>query len=136
MREQAKGSKDAALKKNISNIYDNLLDLKAAVLRVEDENNALRGKIEQLEKPPEKREPELRRVGSVNYYFDGDKGPCCQVCYDDKEKLIVLTEPEDWSGGVRRQCLLCGEYFYERPMSHQRSTGSGGHGLPHGWMGG
>jgi hypothetical protein len=32
LREQSKSSKDATLKENISQLYDNLLDLKAAVL--------------------------------------------------------------------------------------------------------
>jgi hypothetical protein len=123
LREQAKGSKDATLKENISGLYDSLLDLKAAVMRVADENAELRGKVEQLERSPEKPKPELRRVGSANFYFDGEKGPCCQACYDREEKLTVLTEPEHWNGGVRRQCLLCGEYFYEEPPSHRRSRG-------------
>jgi hypothetical protein len=135
LREQAKGSSDVTLKANISTLYDTLLDLKAAVLRVEDENTALKHRIEELQRPSKKAEPELRRVGSANFYFDGDKGPCCQPCYDGKGKLTVLTEPEDWSGGVRRQCLLCGEFFYEKPMAHQRSKGSGGRGGPLGWMG-
>jgi hypothetical protein len=33
LREQSKSSKDATLKENISKLYDNLLDSKAAVLR-------------------------------------------------------------------------------------------------------
>ena len=35
LREQSKGSKDISLKENISKLYDSLLDLKAAVLRVD-----------------------------------------------------------------------------------------------------
>jgi hypothetical protein len=116
VRERAQTSKDNDLKDQISTLYDNLLSLKEAVMMVTDENAELRRKIEQLERPTPKKEPELRRVGSVNYYFDGDKGPCCQPCYDGKGKLTVLTQPEDWNGGVRRQCTLCGDYFYEKPM--------------------
>jgi hypothetical protein len=119
-RERAKTSKDADLKHLISTLYDHLLDLKEALSRLSEENSELRRTIAQLEKPPAKREPELRQVGAVHFYFDGDKGPCCQPCYDGKGKLTVLTEPETWNGGVRRQCLLCGEHFYEKPMSHRR----------------
>jgi hypothetical protein len=131
VRERAKTSKDTALKNHISELYDNLLALKEAVMRITDENNELRNKIAQL---TERREPELRQVGSANYYFDGDKGPCCQVCYDRERKLTVLTQPEDWNGGVRRQCLLCSEFFYEKPMAHERGNSRGGSGGPHDWM--
>ena len=67
--------------------------------------------------------PQLRQVGASNFYFLGDKDPCCQPCYDGKGKLTVLTPLEDWNGGTRRQCLLCGEYFYERPPAHRNISG-------------
>lgn len=116
LRERAQASKDAGLKDQISNLYDDLLSLKEAMMRLTDGNSELRRRVEELQRPLPKREPELRQVGAANYYFDGDKGPCCQPCYDGKGKLTVLTQPEDWNGGVRRQCTLCGEYFYEKPM--------------------
>lgn len=116
VRERARNSKDIDLKERISTLYDSVLSLKEAVNRLVDENGDLRSRIAQLERAPEKREPELRQVGSANYYFDGDKGPCCQPCYDGKGKLTVLTPPESWNGGIRRQCVLCGEFFYEKPM--------------------
>ena len=47
LREQAKSSSDLTLKANISTLYDSLLDLKAAVLRVEDENTELRQALRQ-----------------------------------------------------------------------------------------
>jgi len=132
-RERAKGSRDADLKKHISSLYDELLALKEAVLRLTDENGQLQRTIAEQSRPAEKREPELRQVGSANFYFDGNKGPCCQPCYDSKGTLTVLTQPEDWGGDVRRQCVLCGEYFYEKPQEHRRhqapSVG------PNGWMG-
>jgi len=53
LREQAKGSKDYTLKENISNLYDTLLDMKAAVLRVEEENAELRARIRELEESPQ-----------------------------------------------------------------------------------
>src|SRR5271165_1563560 len=116
VRERAQTSKDVDLKDRISTLYDSVLALKEAVNRLVDENGGLRSRIAQLERAPEKREPELQQVGSANYYFDGDKGPCCQPCFDGKGKLTVLTPPEPWNGGIRRQCVLCGEFFYEKPM--------------------
>jgi len=112
VREQAKGTKDLVLKENISNLYNDLLDLKAAHARIEEENAELRRKIAQAaEKPPA---PEIRRVGLVHYYFvPGEEEPYCQPCYDTKSKLIRVTPPEPWSGGQRRHCTVCHAIFQE-----------------------
>jgi hypothetical protein len=47
------------LKANISNFYDGFLDLKAIVLRLVDENNELKRKVEQVEQG-QQGEPELQ----------------------------------------------------------------------------
>jgi hypothetical protein len=133
-RERAKGSQDTDLKAHINTLYDELLSLKELVIRLTDENSELKRTMARS-RPAEKPEPELRKVGSANYYYDSEKGPCCQPCYDGKGKLTVLTQPEDWSGGVRRQCVLCGEYFYEKPMDASPKRLGGRRG-PHGWMAG
>jgi hypothetical protein len=114
VRERAQSSKDADLKAHISTLYDSVLSLKEAVMLVTDENSELRGRIAQQEQRPPK--PELRQVGSANFYFVDDNGPYCQPCYDGERKLTMLTQPENWSGGVRRRCVLCFGYFYEQPM--------------------
>lgn len=114
VREQAKQSKDTDLKGHISDLYDSVLSLKEAVMLVTDENNELRRKIAQLEQPSAG--PEIRQVGDANFYFVGEKGPYCQPCFDGKAKLTLLSPPQDWNGGVRRECSLCGEQFYEKRM--------------------
>jgi hypothetical protein len=113
VREQAKGSKDLALKESISKLYNDLLDLKAAHMRIEEENTELRRQIAQgAHKPPE---PKIRQVGAVNYYFvPGEEEPYCQPCYDGKSKSLVrVSPPEAWSGGQRRHCPVCYTYFQE-----------------------
>src|ERR1700756_4612141 len=90
LREQAKGSKDAALKENISKIYDSLLDLKAAVLRVQDENAALQHKIEQLVlEKPFKRTPNIHCLGAVTTHLgeDGNRW------YDDQKHELQESVP-------------------------------------------
>ena len=116
VRERAQSSKDNDLKEHISALYDNLLSLKEAVMRLTQENDELRRQNVELKQPPQRSEPELRQVGSCNFYFVGDKGPYCQACYDAKGKLTVLSPQEAWNGGVRRHCVLCNGFFYERPM--------------------
>jgi hypothetical protein len=115
LRERAQSSKDRELKDEISDLYDTLLSLREAVMRVAEENKELKLRIAELEHPAEV-EPELRQIGAVNYYFVGEKGPYCQPCYDGQGKLTMLTPSERWNGGVRRQCTLCKEFFYEQAM--------------------
>jgi len=114
-QERAKGSKDLELKEAISTLYDELLSLKEALMRVTDENNFLQRKIEQME-AAQREKPQLRQVGISNFYFVGDKGPFCQACYDGKGKLVALSPAEDWNGGVRRYCPIHEDYVYEKEM--------------------
>ena len=125
VREEAKGSKDLALKENISNLYNDLLDLKAAHIRIEEENAELRRRIAQAaDKPPV---PQIRQVGAVHYYYVGEEGPYCQPCYDGKSKVVRVTPPEPWSGGQRRHCPVCHAIFQEtKSASADRPVRSGG----------
>jgi hypothetical protein len=109
-REQSKTSEDTNLKDTVNSLFDAVLDLKEAVLRVTEENSELRAELEQ-----KKEEPTLKQVGNANYYYVGEKGPYCQPCYDDKHKLIALTPAESWSGGIRRECRVCHQTFQETP---------------------
>lgn len=114
LRERAQRSKDIDIKDQINTLYDNVLGLKEVVSRLLDENKALQRQIEKQQHPSEK--PKIRQVGDANFYYLGDEGPFCQPCYDDKKKLVQLSPAEHWNGGVRRQCLVCKTYFYEKKM--------------------
>ena len=111
VREQAKGSKDLTLKENINKLYGELLDLRAAQMRIEEENGTLHRRIAELEKPPAK--PVIRQVGSTNYYFQGEEGPFCQPCYNVNGKLIPLAPQDRYAGGVGRKCEVCNKVFFE-----------------------
>ena len=112
LREQSKASKDAALKENISKLYDDFLDLKAAILRLTEENAELRRKVSA---PRDK--PEIRQVGATNYYFVSDDGPFCQPCYDGDGKLVRLTPQQRFAGGTGRKCQVCNKVFFEEHES-------------------
>lgn len=113
LREQAKNSKDAGVKENISKLYDSFLDLKSSLLRVEEENGDLRRKVAELETAEK---PEIRQVGETHYYYVGEKGPYCQPCFNVQNKLIPLMplKHERGSGSYRR-CEVCKTNFWERP---------------------
>jgi hypothetical protein len=115
LRERAQRSKDVDIKEQINTMYDNVLQLKELIMRLSDENQQLGQQFEEQQHPPEK--PKIKQVGDTNYYFRGDEGPFCQPCYDDKGKTVQLSPPENWNGGVRRQCRVCNNYFYEKKMN-------------------
>ncbi len=131
-RERAKGSKDTDLKIHINTLYDEFLNLKELLIRLTDENSEQRHKIAELEKPVAK--PELRQVGTANYYFVGDVGPYCQACYDvgPERRLIRLSPPREHAGLVRRHCVVCQQYFTEKSDDEPAFGIANG---PNGWMG-
>jgi len=108
VREQAKTSSDAMLKENISKLYDDFLDLKAIIIRLTEENTELRRTMS--EKPAK---PEIRQVGSANYYYVGEEGPYCQPCYDRDSKLVNLQPRQEFAGGHGRRCGVCLTVFFE-----------------------
>ncbi|HYW39699.1 MAG TPA: TIR domain-containing protein [Terriglobales bacterium] len=59
--------------------------------------------------------PEIRQVGTTNYYYVGNKGSYCQPCYDLNHKLITLMPGQDYLGGFGRKCEVCNKVFMEGP---------------------
>jgi hypothetical protein len=99
LREQSKGSRDSTLKENISNLYDTLLDMKAAVLRVEEENAELKGRIRELESSEGDPCPKCRKRGwqlessAPDRTFGGVGGIRrvykCSLCGFSEQKLVI-----------------------------------------------
>lgn len=114
VREQSKTSKDAALKENISKLYDYFLDLKAAILRLTEENAALKTKLARL---VDAAKPEIKQEGQANYYYIGQDGPFCQPCYDGDGKLARLSPRQSFAGGPGRRCHVCNKVFFEQRES-------------------
>ena len=110
VRERAKTSNDASLKEGISKLWDEFLDLKAVVVRLTEENAALRRA--QVERPVR---PEIRQMGEVNYYFVGEEGPFCQPCYDRTGKLVNLTPRQTFAGGTGRSASFAVTSSWRRP---------------------
>jgi len=77
--------------------------------------------------------PEQRQVGDTVYYFVGEQGPYCQLCFHNKRQLILLSPTREFFGGLGRRCGVCGETFFEkvRKQEHVQVRGSGG---PNSWM--
>lgn len=110
-RERAQTVNDADLKKSISDLYDEFLAVKSAIIRLTDENAELRRAA-----TVEQQRPAIRQVGQAMYYFVGGEGPFCQPCYDNGQKLVNLTAKRKMgSSGFGRQCLVCHHSYIEDP---------------------
>ncbi len=116
-REHAATSKDTQMRLLINTAYDQMAELKEAVARVVSENEKLTERIAELRGQREVA-PEPRQVGPSVYYYVGEKGPYCQVCFDVKGKLVLLPHPHDWNGGLRRTCAVCGKHFYDKAQDN------------------
>lgn len=111
LRERSLSSKDNDLKNRISELWDAVLSMKEAVMRVSEENTALRARLDELTQPPKF---ELRQVGAVYYYFKPQgQIPYCRYCYDTASKEFVLEPAFDSIGGRLRKCIVCNKAFYE-----------------------
>jgi hypothetical protein len=132
-REHAATSNDTQMRLLVNAAYDQMAALKEAVARVVSENERLSERITELEGAGEVR-PEPRQVGQSVYYFKGEKGPYCQVCFDGKEKLVLLPQLHDWNGGLRRTCAVCGNHFFDVPQNRFTPGIVVGGGGPQGWM--
>ena len=77
--------------------------------------------------PGNKHELKLKSFGDVHYFVrEGEEIPYCPACYGTKNHLIPLPAGQNWSGGFRRQCPACKNFFYEKPMSQRADPPRGG----------
>ncbi len=80
-------SKDADAKLMIAELQLNLAELKSTMADLVNENSELRSVIASHKTP----RPTVTVKDGLYYTENGD-GPFCTTCFDDKDKLIRLTE--------------------------------------------
>jgi hypothetical protein len=104
--ELAKKTKDLDLKHEISNVMDNVLELKAKVLELDEENRNLRQSLEQKET--------IKREPKHGFWLkEGETAPLCPRCYEGAEHLTVYLSNAKFSDifGYRRTCNVCEHGF-------------------------
>jgi len=114
VRDIAKDSSDSTLKNEISSLYDALLDIKAKVLDLDEENRSLKTELAQKGEFDGPIEPH-------GYFFrKGEpEKPLCPKCFQSQPQNIVFLPPlHNWNGGKRRRCMICGFTHMETPMQH------------------
>jgi uncharacterized small protein (DUF1192 family) len=110
-RDLAKASSDHELKASISELYDSLIDVKARVSELDEENRRLTA--------------ELARKGQIvgpngkhGYFFHKDnlEQPLCPKCFQSQPSNAVFLGPlHQHNYGLLRKCPVCDYGKYEEP---------------------
>jgi hypothetical protein len=105
----AKNTTNHELKTQISDVYDGILEMKAKILDLDEENRALKEQLRQ--KANIKRDPEH------GYWFkEGETDPLCRRCYESPASAIVYLPPVfTGMAGRRRICNVC-KFVYSEGM--------------------
>jgi len=109
-----KASSDHALKASVSELYDSVLDVKARVLDLDQENRELKAALAKKDEVIGPEEPH-------GYFFFKDKPeqPLCPKCWQSQPKNPVFLSPlTTLDGGQYRSCIICRYDNYETPRTH------------------
>ena len=106
-KQAAKSSQDHELKEKVSEVYDEILNLKEAVSNLAKENEDLRRQLTERAK--------VKWDGKIGAYFaEGDPDPFCPACFDGNSKLVRLTPVFARSGSSEVWKYDCGVCNYGR----------------------
>ena len=103
---------------NDLDLMKKIVDLQTEIFEITQQNVDLKRELVTANGLLQDRENlELREIGNCNFYFkEGDPIPFCPKCYEGAQKKIHLSNAEPWNGGIRRDCIVCSESYYEKPM--------------------
>jgi hypothetical protein len=99
----AKASSDHALKGAVSELYDSLLDVKARVLDLDEENRGLKAELARKDEFVGPTEPH-------GYFFFKERldQPLCPKCLQSQPSNPVFMSPlSQRFAGTMRECLVC-----------------------------
>jgi regulator of replication initiation timing len=103
-KEAAKNSDDHELKDKLSEVFDEILNLKEAVFNLAQENATLLGQLEQ--------QKDVKwDTKSGFYYVASDLDPFCPTCWERDRKLIHLRPIYSYSSLFRHDCHVCKAIF-------------------------
>lgn len=102
-RDLAKDSSDHALKAAVGDLYDAVLDVKARVIDLDEENRSLKTQLvqrEEIEGPDD-------NLGYFCFKRTPDK-PLCPRCYQSVPSKVTYMGPRHEQGSyVMRSCPVC-----------------------------
>jgi hypothetical protein len=104
-------------KYNDMELMKQVVELQSQVFELQQTNLRLNEELAK-ERRQSATESAMEMRGPMNYYFrQGDPVPFCPKCWEGEKKQIHLPEPEPWSGGIRRDCRVCGDTYWEKPIA-------------------
>jgi hypothetical protein len=110
----AKASSNNELKSAVSELYDSVLDVKARVLDLDDENRSLKAQLAlrgEIEGPDTK--------FGYFYFKIRPNEPLCPRCYQSAPSKVVNMGPRDQrAGGMMRFCPVCNFAVTEERARH------------------
>jgi hypothetical protein len=114
LRDLLKDTQNHELKAAISDLYDDIIDVKARVLDLDEENRNLRAQLEQKDEIVGPFDP-------FGYFYkkldDEKQKPICPRCFQSMPSNVVFLGPlHMWNNGQRRSCTVCTYHRLETPM--------------------
>jgi hypothetical protein len=93
---------------------EKIMELREAVLELQEENTEQRRRIEALEQ--QLAFHKALRFDSPFYYAEGDSVPFCPRCWEADKKAVHLPPPQELMSGTRYDCIEC-DKMYIHPRS-------------------
>jgi hypothetical protein len=98
-----------------------ILDLQKEIFAIESHNLELASELTSLKQQLDLPARMHTRPPSGYHFLEGDDVPFCPKCWESGGNAIHLQEPVSAGGGVRRECRLCKEAYWEPPITKGRS---------------
>jgi len=115
-------------KYNDLELMKQIVDLHGEVFELQQDNLRLQRELADLQRSTEAENAMVSRPPLNYYYRADDPVPFCPTCWEHSKKQIHLSPAEPWSGGVRRDCPVCRQTYWEKPTdtssARRRSRGS------------
>jgi hypothetical protein len=106
VNDSAKNSDDIDLKRGLSDLYGQIVELKAQILDLVQENADLNKQLSE--------QASMKWNSRFGYYFqEGDPIPFCPACWDLNKKLIHLRPDSMSRPPYRYDCNVCRNTYME-----------------------
>ena len=120
---------------NNLDLYKKLAELQTAVLGLQQDNQTLKGRVNELSGQLSLKEK--MRFEAPFYYQEGDDTPFCSACFEARDRQAIhVVRRHDYGSEVRWECLECkNSYMVQKKRYSQPNTpGFGSSGGPDEWM--
>lgn len=105
-----KATSNSELKGAVSELYDSVLDVKARVLELDEENRRLKAELVE-------RANYVGPIAPNGYYFQAEslENPLCPKCFQSTPRVVAFLKAPYFTqeGKYERQCAICRHLYYD-----------------------